>query len=371
MKSIKILVVSYSKELGGAEKSALKLVAALNKDSSKDVQFATLKQSDKDFYGSPSVTEIKLMRFFNSRKNSKFFMGRLLLPVYLLVDFFQARRLIQSRNFDVVISMGAGVGCVVYLVLLFSGISQIISERTTLDTKIYKPSLLSRFMRPWVYKHGVVCSVQTRGAQQYAQKFWKIKAFVTPNHFDLPNSSYIYRSNELPCIAVGRAAPEKGYSELLQIWSRVQDRIPNQLWIVADDSDEFLKNLISAYQCKRVELVKPTQDLLSLYKSCAIFISTSKVEGFPNAMAEAIIYGMPVVSTVSSSIVSIWSEKGICLVFDDRFVDSMAEKFFEVISDEKLLIRTSSNALLNRSEFLWSSVQKFWDEAIEHATLND
>jgi glycosyltransferase involved in cell wall biosynthesis len=371
MKSIKVLVVAYSKELGGAEKSALKLAAALGKDSSKNVQFATLKQSDKDFFGSPAVTELKLMRFFNSRKNSKYFMWSLLLPAYVLIDCFQARRQIKSRNFDVVISMGAGVGCVIYLLLFFSGIPQIISERTTLDTKIYKPSLLSRFMRPWVYKHGVVCSVQTRGAQQYAQKYWKIEAFVTPNHFDMPNSAYVFSSNELPCIAVGRAASEKGYSELLQMWNRVQDRIPNQLWIVADDSDEFIKSLISAHQCKRVELVKPTQDLLSLYESCTIFVSTSKVEGFPNAMAEAIIYGMPVISTVSSCIVATWSEKDICLTFEDSSVNSMAEKFFEVIRDEKLLKLTSRNALLNRSEFLWSFVYKFWDEAIEYAISKD
>jgi glycosyltransferase involved in cell wall biosynthesis len=363
----KILIVTHSKELGGAEKSAIKLAVSLAKLPSVQIEFSTLKQSKLDFYKSPPLPELEFLRFFNKVRNSKFFGKTLLLPFCVLVDVFQTRELIKSRNFDVVISMSAGVGCVMYLMLVLSGIPQIVSERTTLDTKVYRPSLLSRLMRPFIYRHGVVCSVQTQGAQEYAQKFWKVESFVTPNHFDIPNSSYLYTKNTLPCIAVGRAAAEKDYPVLFQIWNKVQSQIPNELWIVAHDSEDFIKNMVLEYNCERVQVIEPTHDLLKIYQSSSLFLSTSKVEGFPNAIAEAIVFGLPVLTTKSSSIVTAWSDRGLCLTFGSNSIGAMASRLIEVLRDEDLLREISMNAQSNRFEFTWDFVQEFWINAIKHA----
>jgi glycosyltransferase involved in cell wall biosynthesis len=366
---IKVLIITSSKQLGGAEKSAIKLANSLNNHYS--VTFGTLFQGNDDFYSSPNTDEINFFKFINLIRNflpkfvSKFF-GYTLIPIDLLL----MRRKIKNYDFDLIISFGAGVGCITYLSLIFSKIPQITSERTSPDKKVYRPSFVARFLRPWIYNHGVICSVQSEGFKKSVKSLWGIESYVTPNHFELPNSTYSLQPSSSPCIAVGRPVPEKGYDSLISAWAILETRIENELWIVADDSNHFLQSLIKSHKASKIKIKPLTNSLFEIYNNCSLFISTSRVEGYPNAIAEAIMFGIPVLTTASSDVVNDWLVLGICQKIENMEPFKIATTVEKALKDENRLRSTSKNAVKSRALFTWENAKPYWDRIILQALKN-
>lgn len=358
-------MVTYSKKPGGAEKSAIKLANSLKKDCFDFTELATFGQSKLDFYTVPeNLPEVYLFPNYNKIMNLEFF-GKSFFSVLLIpFDLFANRRLIRKGSYDVVISFGAGVGCLMYFMLFGLEIPHITSERTSPDSKIYRPSLFSRIMRPWIYRHGVICSVQSAGFRKIVKHLWGIESFITPNHFEIPLTSYRYATNKNACIAVGRPSHQKGYDLLIEAWKLLENRVSNELWIVADDSNGFIKRIISQKNARRIKVLPLTNNLFELYDECSLFISTSRVEGYPNALAEAIIYGIPSIATVSSDVVHDWCELGICLKIGSLEPLKVAAAIEEALNKPEVLKIVSQKAIKNRNNFSWENAKKYWERII-------
>ena len=366
----RILVVAFSKQPGGAEKSAIKVAYSLMNSCFDFTKLATFKQSELDFYEVPQeLPEVALFPNYNKLINSKLF-GKKVFSFFLLpIDLYLNRRIIRNGRFDLVISFGAGVGCLMYLILFGFRIPQITSERISPDSKIYRPSLFARYMRPWIYRHGVVCSVQSEGFLQVARNLWGIEGFITPNHFELPLTSYRYTTNANACIAVGRPSYQKGYDILIDAWKLLENRVSNELWIVADDYNGYISTLISQKEVQRIKVMPLTNNLPGLYSRCSLYISTSRFEGFPNALAEAIIYGIPTLTTVSSDVVYDWCEKGLCLKIDSTEPMKVARAIEEALGRPEVLNQVSQRAIRQRKDFSWESAENAWNKIIT-AALN-
>lgn len=366
---IKVLIITSSKQLGGAEKSAIKLANSLRNNYS--VTFGTLFQGNDDFYTSPSTDEINFFKYTNLIRN--------FLPKYISkfvkympvpIDLLLMRRKIKNHSFDLIISFGAGVGCTTYLSLIFSKIPQITSERTSPDKKVYRPSFVARLLRPWIYNHGVICSVQSEGFKEVVKSLWGVESYVTPNHFEIPNSTYSLQPSSSPCIAVGRPVPEKGYDSLISAWAILETRIENELWIVADDSNRYLESLIKSHKARKIKIKPLTNSLFEVYNNCSLFISTSKVEGYPNAIAEAIMFGIPVLTTASSDVVNDWLVLGICQKIENMEPFQIATTVEKALKDENRLRYISKNAVKSRALFTWENAKPHWDRIIFQALKN-
>jgi GalNAc-alpha-(1->4)-GalNAc-alpha-(1->3)-diNAcBac-PP-undecaprenol alpha-1,4-N-acetyl-D-galactosaminyltransferase len=362
----KILIVAYSRQAGGAEKSALKLQSSLLGEGYQ-VEFGTFIQSSKDFY--PFNINSQNHSFFPSLnrflpKHSK---RNPLILLKIFRDLLDFRRSVSKAGYDVVISFGAGVGCVTFVGLFATKVLQITSERINPDPKVYRPSFFSQLLRPYIYKNGVICSVQTTGFASWVESHWGIKPVVTPNHFEIPNSSYGFPPLGSPLIAVGRPAFQKGYDILIQAWKIVEDSQSRELWIVANDKDRFIANLIADSDCKNIKVLPLSTDLNLLFNNCSAFISTSRFEGYPNAVAEAIIYGIPVITTLNSDVVYEWEKDGICVAIPDLLPETVARTVLMIINDEQKLRELSDSALNQRDKFGWDHNKMNWLRLIEGA----
>jgi GalNAc-alpha-(1->4)-GalNAc-alpha-(1->3)-diNAcBac-PP-undecaprenol alpha-1,4-N-acetyl-D-galactosaminyltransferase len=365
----KILVVANSRQPGGAEKSAIKLANALGRKH--DVTFSTLTQSNLDFYSPPETEVIDFLEVSNAmRLFLPRFVFKVLLPLFFLADLLFMRRSIQKSNFDLVISFGAGVGCVTYLSLVATQIPQITSERISPDKKVYRPSLLARILRPWIYNHGVLCSVQSDYFRSVTKTLWGIESYVTPNHFDIPEDTFVSTSSLNPCVAVGRPAHQKGYDILIKAWALLEKKIENELLIVANDSEGFIQELISEAGAQKIRVIPLTNNLNQLYANCSLFISTARFEGFPNALAEAIIYGIPTLTTASSDVVFEWCEKGLCLKIPSLEPTQVAHVIEKALGRPDDLDQVSQRAILHRKDFSWERVEQSWEKIITAALNN-
>jgi GalNAc-alpha-(1->4)-GalNAc-alpha-(1->3)-diNAcBac-PP-undecaprenol alpha-1,4-N-acetyl-D-galactosaminyltransferase len=358
-------VVTFSKQPGGAEKSAIKLAVSLKNDCFDFTEVATLRQSELDFYTVPeNLPEVYFFPNYNKLMNSKLF-GKMFFSFLLIpFDLYANRRLIRKGSYDVVVSFGAGVGCLMYFMLFGLGIPHITSERISPDSKIYRPSMFTRVMRPWIYRHGVICSVQSAGFQQIVKNLWRVESFITPNHFEIPLRTYGYVTNKNPCIGVGRPSYQKGYDILIDAWKLLENRVSNELWIVADDSNGFIQGMISQKNAKHIKVLPLTNNLFELYDQCSLFISTSRFEGYPNALAEAMIYGIPSLATVSSDVVHDWCELGICLKIDSLEPAKVAAAIEEALNSPMALKVVSQRAIQDRNNFSWENTKKSWENII-------
>lgn len=114
------------------------------------------------------------------------------------------------------------------------------------------------------------------------------------------SNNLIYIFEKPTIITMGRLSEQKGHRNLLKIFSYVKERIKDaQLVILGEGSElETLKNLsIDLGIDKSVHFLNFKKNPYKYLSKADIFVMTSFFEGFPNAMAEAMACGLPVVST--------------------------------------------------------------------------
>jgi GalNAc-alpha-(1->4)-GalNAc-alpha-(1->3)-diNAcBac-PP-undecaprenol alpha-1,4-N-acetyl-D-galactosaminyltransferase len=99
-------------------------------------------------------------------------------------------------------------------------------------------------------------------------------------------------------LSVGRLGFQKNYDVLIEAFARLAPKFPDwDLAIVGDGERRTeLEGLVRARSLdSRVALPGATKFITEWYASSQLFCLPSRWEGFPNALAEALAYGLPVV----------------------------------------------------------------------------
>ncbi|MCL2887782.1 MAG: glycosyltransferase family 4 protein [Elusimicrobia bacterium] len=100
-------------------------------------------------------------------------------------------------------------------------------------------------------------------------------------------------------VAVGRLVPEKGFDILIRAWKKVAKKHEDwHLSIVGDGPlKSNLEDLIKENKLDgSVTLAGQYKDIANVYKNADIFILSSRQEGFPLALCEAMAWGAPPVA---------------------------------------------------------------------------
>jgi glycosyltransferase involved in cell wall biosynthesis len=100
-------------------------------------------------------------------------------------------------------------------------------------------------------------------------------------------------------LAVGRYDYQKGFDRLIEAWRVVHGHFPDwKLKIIGDgESRSELEMLVEKYNLDNVvELRKNTSNILSEYLDASFFVLSSRYEGLPMVILEAMSVGLPVVA---------------------------------------------------------------------------
>lgn len=109
----------------------------------------------------------------------------------------------------------------------------------------------------------------------------------------------------LRLVASGRLAQVKGFDRLIQIVARLKcDNFPVELWILGDgDERRYLEKKLDENHLQSVVTLWGFQSNPYKYMAqCDLFVCSSLSEGFSTAITEALILGLPVVSTEVSGV---------------------------------------------------------------------
>lgn len=157
-------------------------------------------------------------------------------------------------------------------------------------------SLGRRMATRWAHK---VITLTERDRQQY-QSRWPGSANVVaiPNPVTIQHGRAAGLDSKV-VLAAGRLVPQKGFDLLLQAWAQVWPACPQwTLRIVGSGSDgQKLQLQAEALGIRQgVEFVPNSSDMSTEYQRAALFVCSSRFEGFGLVLVEAKSFGLPVVS---------------------------------------------------------------------------
>jgi len=147
--------------------------------------------------------------------------------------------------------------------------------------------------------------------------------------------------------AVGRLSQEKGFDNLIQAVDRLlQAGVECQLIIVGDgEARQSLKNLVSELnRADRIRLVGYRDDIAHWMQAMDVFALSSRREGLPNVVLEAMAYEVPVVATRVAGIPSLIRNEETGVLVDEDDVASLAVALMRVLRDAKMRARMAKAA---------------------------
>ena len=119
------------------------------------------------------------------------------------------------------------------------------------------------------------------------------------------------RNNTTRYVSIGRFSPDKGFDVLVRAFARVVEKEPqSELFIVGKNdgyASEYYNVLISIAKEKRIErkirFSGFTNNPYSYLKNADCYVLSSRREGLPNALLEALYVGVPVAATTCAPVI--------------------------------------------------------------------
>jgi glycosyltransferase involved in cell wall biosynthesis len=176
-------------------------------------------------------------------------------------------------------------------------------------------------------------------------------------------------------VSVGSIVPRKGFDVLIAALATLED-LPWRLTIAGDRTRDpaaaaQLDADIATYglgDWVAVLGAVPDERLAELYGEADLFVLASRFEGYGMALAEAIAYGVPVVSTTGGAIPeAVPPGAGVLVAPDD--VPALAQALRRVLADPAERHRLAAAAQAAAAQLpTWRDSAKLFSRAIEAAT---
>lgn len=298
---MRVTFVISSLSSGGAER-VMSIMANYWAEKGQEITIITLDSLASDFYElHPNIKRIVLglMResenLWASIKNN-------------VVRLLSLRRAIKTSKPEVVISFVEKTNILTLLATRGLGLKIIISER--IDPAHYNIGRTLFWLRKVTYPWASATVVQTVKVRE-----WMINTVGKGAVEIIPNPIQ-YRNKENNCetpilnitssrkflrivVAMGRLSPQKGFDLLLSAFARVAHLNPEWCLTVFGEGEERdrltrLSNELGV--AERVFFPGRVKNPLSLLRQADIFVMSSRYEGFPNALLEAMSCGLAVIS---------------------------------------------------------------------------
>jgi GalNAc-alpha-(1->4)-GalNAc-alpha-(1->3)-diNAcBac-PP-undecaprenol alpha-1,4-N-acetyl-D-galactosaminyltransferase len=361
--SMRLVIACSNLGAGGAERVTCELANALAAEG-HTVAVLTLSDPKTDHYVlAPSVHRLALNVIWDSHTVLQSVTGNVRRNRMI-------RRAVRQFEPHAVISLIEQTNVRVLSSLLGTRIPVIVSER--IDPRRYIVGKSWRVARRALYPFADRLVVQTRRvADEWAVRVVpKRRVAVIPNFVrDLPDAPEFASRDARILLAVGRLDKQKGFDALLRAFS--SSSLPNKavkLVILGEGSErQALQQLAADLRIAEfVAMPGVVPDPETWMARCTVFVQSSRYEGFPNALLEAMAMGCPVVATDCDSgpqeLVSDGAD-GLLVPVDDA--DAMARALDRLFDDEPLRRQFSAAARAVRSRYSKARIMSEWYSLIE------
>ena len=276
------------------------------------------------------------------------------------------RRHLRTTRPDVVIAFITETNIFTLLATLGLGIPTIISERC--DPAITPLRRLWKVARQLTYPLASALVVQSEEVRAWFSPLIRRRTRVISNPVlpaprSRPDQGHTGPSRRL--IAVGRLVHQKGFDLLLEAFGRLASAHPE--WILEIWGEGPLRRDLEAHRDRlglqsRVSFPGLTEDIHARYAQADMFVLSSRYEGFPNALCEAMANGLAVVATSCSGGVRDILRPGVDgLLVPPDDVDALERALGEALTSAALRAALGSQAKYVVERFGLDSILDEWE----------
>lgn len=270
------------------------------------------------------------------------------------------KKYVKENNPDVIISFAARIN-----VILLNSVRKktrlVVSERN--DPRFDGRGKIIDFLTKRQYPKADAVVFQTRRAEEY---FPKLKnSVIIPNPISIAAERKAEKAGKI--VSVGRLTVQKNQALLIDAFSDVCADFPKAVLEIYGEGDlrESLQAQIESLGLgERVKLCGNVSDVHEKISDASVFCLSSDYEGLSNALLEAMMLGLPCVSTrcAGADEYIVDGENGFLVEVGDRA--GLADKMRRLLGDDKLREEFSRSAVEASVAFSTENVMALWDRVI-------
>lgn len=370
--------INSLKNPGGMERVLINKANYFVKNYNYDISILTTNQNNQKIFYKNINTKIKFYDLginYDLDYNKSFFNRIIPFLKKQYIHREKLKKFLYNNKFDVVISLGCEE--TFFLPVIKDGSKKI---REVHFNKEYRKILVKSFNKSFMYK--IKAYFDTWREEKLINKYdefvvltnedkelWNNKKVrVIPNSLTFKSEKISNLGNK-KIISVGRLDGQKGYDLLIKVWKKVIKKSPD--WILeiygeGADRKKLEKQIKENNLENSLSLKGTINNIQDKYLESSIYVMSSRYEGMPMVLLEAMSYGLPVVSfdckCGPKDIIKNGKSGYLCKSYD---VNEMAEKIEKLIMDEesrKKMGVIAKKISLNYSE---NKIMKKWKELFE------
>ena len=340
----KLLIVIESMKRGGTQKNVYNLIQRINSKNYK-INVVTFNKDKESILSLGKYVDSYCMQMPGVSRN-----------IFQAI-YFNIKRILILRRFysktkpDIILSFIFTTNILVILSSLFINKRVIVCERN--DPKNQKLFFIWSFLRKILYKKATIVTVNSLHALSFFSKTVNEKKLKYIPNF----TNAIIKSNskidfKFFVLAVGRLTYQKGFDILVKDFLEVKKKYINLKLIILGSGPELnnLKKIIPK-NCKEILLLGDI-DPTPYFKKCEAFILSSRYEGIPNVLIEAMSFSKPIIIYNSSTGMDEYvSDMNEAIILNQNKSINSLEKALKYVFENKskvdLLSKNAKNKILS------------------------
>ncbi len=225
----------------------------------------------------------------------------------------------------------------------------------------------SRLIRKFFYRYMTVVTLTERDRLEIERLFNPKASMCIPNASPFEIDGSHFSPEHKTILAIGRLTPQKGFDLLIDSFSLISARYPHwKLEIIGDDfgDKELIQKMIADKHINNIELKPASREIEKAYQSASFFVLSSRFEGLPMVLIEAMSFALPVVAfDCPTGPAEIINENNGFLVENGNIAE-LAKKMEALMRDKDLLLTKSRGAEAEAQRFTKTKIDKLWEKAL-------
>lgn len=350
-------IASNLNNSGGTERVGTELANHLAKKG-YEVVVVNISEGDKPFF--ELYEGIKNISLFNKP-------GRILYRTPMII--YKLRKVLKREQVDIVIDIEVMKVLFTLPASLGLPIIHICWEHFNFKNVGHPGRKIARLLAALSYNHIVTLTERDKGYWLEGTRH-NSQIITIPNPSPFPTQQYDYTRKKCnkTVVAIGHLIPVKGFDLLLEAWSIViKEKKDWKLTIVGEGGEkESLEKYIYDHGLQEsVNLPGKTNNIQEYYQEADILCLSSRFEGLPMVLIEAISFGIPVVSfDCDTGPAEILNNTGSILV-PQGDTKKLAKSLIEMMNDDKRRKVISVKSKAKSKEYQPSVVVQKWIDLIE------
>lgn len=227
---------------------------------------------------------------------------------------------------------------------------------------------LSLITRKLFYRYMYVVTLTQQDRVAIEQKYHPKQCVCIPNASPFEITSYQSSTRDKTILSIGRLANQKGFDLLIRSFAMISKKFPDwKLQIIGDDYGEkkHLLELIDKFALKDfVNIIPATRHISKYYEASAFYVLSSRFEGLPMVLIEALSFGMPIIAfdcpTGPAEIVN--DSNGILV--ENGNINNLADAMSTLMVSQDVLLAKAIGAEHDAAAFNKHKINKLWSNLL-------